>query len=251
MRIIAGRYKRRQLASPPESSTTRPLPDRVRESLFNLLRGHFDDASVLDGFAGVGSFGLEAASRGASHVVMVERDKRVSEVLRQNVAMLGAEDIAQVVTGDALGPAALARCRVPINIAFLDPPYAMVRDIAGWGRVRGAMSRIAAQMASDGYLMVRTPWPFLQHVETEAPTPPKRRHGKREEVYESLTITEVESLDDFADDGEDAHVFVPDGSAEEPEWLEGDLSIEGAIGPETHPYGTTAIHLYMRREAGA
>lgn len=199
MRIIAGRHRSRKLAPPPERSSTRPLPDRVRESLFSLLRGHFEDAVVLDGFAGVGSFGLEAMSRGAKRVVLVELDRRVADVLHSNIELLKGEDETEVVVGDALGPACLSRCPTPINIALLDPPYAMVRTPAGWNRVRQQMARIIALLHPEGYAMVRTPWPFVQ-------------------------------------DGDDGDA----GSTK------GDLRIDGALGPETHEYGSTAVHLYMR-----
>jgi 16S rRNA (guanine966-N2)-methyltransferase len=217
MRIIAGRHRSRLLASPPEDSTTRPLPDRVRESLFGLLRGHFEDAVVLDGFAGVGSFGLEALSRGARRVVMVEKDRKVARVLEANVASLKAGDDTEVVVGDALGPACLSRCPTPINIAFLDPPYAMVREPAGWDRVRAQMTRIAGLMAADGYLMVRTPWPFVFQD-------PRPVRGAREDA----------EFDPFEDDREPP-----------PPAVHGDLRIDGTFGPETHEYKTTAIHLYM------
>jgi len=221
MRIIAGRHRSRRLASPPEDSTTRPLPDRVRESIFALLRGHFDDAVVLDGFAGVGSFGLEALSRGARRVVLVERDRKVAKVLEENIATLRAEDETEVVIGDALGPACLSRCPTPINIAFLDPPYAMVREQSGWDRVREQMTRIAALMTDDGYLMVRTPWPFIHQ-------PPQPAHSKRVEM-------DAETIDL---DEEPAHGAEPK--------VYGDLRIPGTLGPETHEYKTTAIHLYMK-----
>lgn len=225
MRIIAGRHRSRRLASPPEDSTTRPLPDRVRESLFTLLRGHFDDAVVLDGFAGVGSFGLEAFSRGARRVVLVERDRKVAKVLSENIALLKGEDETEVVIGDALGPACLSRCPTPINIAFLDPPYAMVRDKAGWDRVREQMTRIAALMTDDGYLMVRTPWPFIHCDEPDT-------HSKR-----------ADPDDEVIDLNEDTRPKQPA--------VFGDLSIPGTLGPETHDYKTTAIHLYMKDRGAA
>lgn len=229
MRIIAGRHRSRLLASPPDDSTTRPLPDRVRESLFSLLRGHFEDAVVFDAFAGVGSFGLEALSRGARRVVLVEKDRRVAKVLEQNIASLKGGDETEVVVGDALGPACLSRCPTPINIAFLDPPYAMVRDKAGWERVREQMTRIAELMAEDGYLMVRTPWPFL-HEEPKA-----------------ARVVRQGDADGFEDDDDEV-----DDAAEPAEPpVEGDLRIPGTVGPETHAYKSTAIHLYMRERNGA
>lgn len=234
MRIIAGRYKRRVLASPPQHSTTRPLPDRVRESLFNLLRGHFDDASVFDGFAGVGSFGLEALSRGANHVVMVERDKRVASVLQSNIDALDAADEAMVVTGDALGPSAIARCRTPINIAFLDPPYAMSRDPKAWPLIVAQMSRLATHMAHDGYLMVRTPWPF-DHIVDQTDDRPELIDSKTSQRH--ILITDLDELDDESLD----QLVGPQQKR-----VAVDLHIPGCIGPETHAYGSTAIHLYMR-----
>lgn len=242
MRIIAGKYRSRRLLSPPDRSPTRPLPDRVRVSIFNLLRGHFEDAVVLDGFAGVGTFGLEAASRGAARVIMVERDRRVAGVLQQNIDTLKANDCAEVVIGDALGPACLARCPTPINIAFLDPPYELVRTLEGWERVRGQMARIVALLSDDGYAMVRTPWPFIWREEPEAPAP-GRRAADAEAVDRDIVITSLDDLDDEALDELDAELSGhPRGKP-----IDMDRSIAGAVGPETHEYKSTAVHLYMRR----
>lgn len=235
MRIIAGRYKSRKLQSPPERSQTRPLPDRVRESIFGLLRGHFDDAVVLDGFAGVGSFGLEAASRGASRVIMVEKDRRVASVLQQNIDTLKANDFAEVVVGDALGPACLSRCPTPIKIAFLDPPYAMVRTVEGWERVRQQMARIVSLLSDDGYAMVRTPWPFIRREEAVLPE-------ADEHEPQHIVITDLDDLDDEELDEVEAELRGPD----RPKPIDIDLRIVGAIGPETHVYKSTAVHLYMR-----
>ncbi|KAA0215075.1 MAG: hypothetical protein DYG94_10750 [Leptolyngbya sp. PLA3] len=244
MRIIAGRYRSRKLLSPPDRSPTRPLPDRVRESIFNLLRGHFDDAVVLDGFAGVGTFGLEAASRGASRVILVERDRRVAGVLQQNIGLLKAGDCAEVVIGDALGPACLARCPTPIKIAFLDPPYDLVRTPEGWERVRGQMARIVALLSDDGYAMVRTPWPFIRREETDVPV--RLRH-EGENKGGHVVITDLDDLDDKAVDKLEAELH---GSARGRP-VDIDRSIAGAIGPETHVYKSTAVHLYMRRRGEA
>lgn len=240
MRIIAGKYRSRRLLSPPDHSPTRPLPDRVRESIFGLLRGHFEDAVVLDGFAGVGTFGLEAASRGAARVVMVERDRRVAGVLQQNVDMLRAGDFAEVVVGDALGPACLARCPTPIKIAFLDPPYDLVRTPEGWERVRGQMARIVALLGDDGYAMVRTPWPFIRREESNAP--PRARHDEDDDLGE-IVVTDLDGLDDEALDEFEAELA--GSSPGKP--VDVDLGIAGAVGPETHVYKSTAVHLYMRR----
>jgi 16S rRNA (guanine966-N2)-methyltransferase len=163
MRIIAGKFRSRKLLSPPIGASTRPIPDRVKESLFSLLRGHFEGATVLDAFAGTGAIGLEAVSRGAARVVMVERDKRAAEVIRRNIEMLGCTGEAEVVVGDMLGGAALARVPRPIDLVFFDPPYALVADPLGWERVKQQFGAAVRLLADDGFAVLRTPWPF-RHV---------------------------------------------------------------------------------------
>ena len=117
VRIIAGRWRRRVL---PVAGTLRPTPDRVRETLFNWLRDDVDGARCLDLFAGTGALGFEAASRGARHVAMVERERGVATLLESTARALGAGNVA-VVYADALAwrpPAGKA-----FDIVFLDPPY--------------------------------------------------------------------------------------------------------------------------------
>ena len=121
MRIIAGEYRRRNLFSPP-GDTTRPIPDRVKESLFSMLGKRLEGAAVLDCFAGSGAIGLEALSRGASSCIFVEKDRHSADVLEKNIAMLKCEDRATVVRGDALGLSVIARCPQPLDLAFFDPP---------------------------------------------------------------------------------------------------------------------------------
>jgi 16S rRNA (guanine966-N2)-methyltransferase len=99
----------------------RPTPDRVRETLFNWLAPVIDGSRCLDLFAGTGALGLEAASRGAREVVLVERDRRAAAALRDNVTRLKAEG-CRVVESDAL--AFLAGIAQPFDVAFVDPPYA-------------------------------------------------------------------------------------------------------------------------------
>ncbi|MEZ6243963.1 MAG: RsmD family RNA methyltransferase [Phycisphaerales bacterium] len=240
MRIIAGEFRRRLLEGPPKGATTRPLPDSVREAIFNLLRGHFEDADVLDLFAGTGSFGLEAVSRGARRVVMVERDKRVAEVLSRNAATIGAESRVEVVVSDALGPAALNRCPRPAHIIFLDPPYDLVRDPAVWPRVRAQAERLASMLTPTGYLLLRTPHPFSHELDPEsgeavAPAEAKRRKRERQaQAFDEAFESEAEELTPTP------------GRRLRPV----SLALGGAVGPETHAYGSTAVHLYMRADAG-
>lgn len=157
LKILGGEYRSRIIESPPDAETTRPITARVKESLFNLLRGWFDDAVVLDLFAGVGTIGLEAVSRGAREVVMVEQDRRISSILRFNVDELGCGDRATVVQADALGPAALAQAPRDCDLVFLDPPYPLWRDEAVRRRIEDLAVRCRSVMKPRSFLVLRTP----------------------------------------------------------------------------------------------
>ncbi|NDV11489.1 16S rRNA (guanine(966)-N(2))-methyltransferase RsmD [Crenobacter caeni] len=121
VRVIAGKYRRRQLAF-PDVDGLRPTPDRVRTTLFNWLGAELDGLVCLDLFAGSGALGFEAASRGARRVVMVERDRSALTLLKDNRRMLGADEI-DVVSGDAL--AYLRGARERFDLVFLDPPFGL------------------------------------------------------------------------------------------------------------------------------
>ncbi len=125
MRIVAGELRGRTIAA-PEGEGTRPTIDRVREALFSSLyslRGGFDDAVVLDAFAGSGALGLEALSRGARFAAFVERDHAAAKVLEYNVRTCGFEpDKAAVLRRDVL--AGLPKVATSaFDLVFLDPPY--------------------------------------------------------------------------------------------------------------------------------
>ena len=128
MRIVAGKHRGRPLAE-PEGSDIRPTADRVREAMFNSLChgnariGEGDavrDAIVLEGFAGTGALGLEAVSRGAAHVTLMELDRTALGLCRDNVESLSEQERVTVLSGDCLAPVRAAR---PCDLIFLDPPY--------------------------------------------------------------------------------------------------------------------------------
>jgi len=100
VRIISGSAKGRKLASVPGTGT-RPVTDKVKGALFNILGSQIEGATLLDLFAGTGSVGLEALSRGASHVVFVDRGHRAIETIRRNLATLELKERAEVIRGDA------------------------------------------------------------------------------------------------------------------------------------------------------
>jgi 16S rRNA (guanine(966)-N(2))-methyltransferase RsmD len=251
MRIIAGEFKSRRLITPRDDSTTRPIPDRVKVSLFGLLRGHCEGANVFDGFAGTGAIGLEAVSRGAARCVLVEKDKEAADMLRQNIENLGASDRCELVVGDALGAGALARVPRPLTLAFLDPPYPLTREPIGWMRVKAQLEKLIGLLGEDGFAVVRTPWPFtLKPADSEpAPRPePKRKKKAREDRW-SLDREEWAKWAGKGAKEEEAERdegLPPKPGVEEP-GTPADMTIPNAIGPETHVYHSTAVHLYQKR----
>lgn len=119
VRIIGGEWRRRVIRF-PGGEGLRPTPDRVRETLFNWLGQTLDGQHCLDLFAGSGALGLEARSRGARPVVLVERAKPVARQLMANIQALDMPDV-EVVQADAVQ--FLTRDRRRFHIVFLDPPY--------------------------------------------------------------------------------------------------------------------------------
>jgi 16S rRNA (guanine966-N2)-methyltransferase len=123
MRIIAGALKGRRLVTPP-GATTRPTADQVRIALMDTLTPRLPGARVLDLFAGAGSVGLEALSRGAAQATFVERDARAIAALRENVGALDVTALARVRRGDVLRELpALYAAGERFDVVFLDPPY--------------------------------------------------------------------------------------------------------------------------------
>jgi len=123
MRIVAGTARGRRLVVPPGDGV-RPTGDRVREALFSSLAPLLPGAAVLDAFAGSGALGLEARSRGAERVTLIERDRRALTALQRNVEAVGLGG-ATVIAGDATRLAATgAIVGAPFDVALLDPPYA-------------------------------------------------------------------------------------------------------------------------------
>lgn len=120
VRIIGGTWRSRRLAVPTVPGL-RPTPDRVRETLFNWLQPYVAGARCLDLFAGTGALCLEALSRGACEVVMVEQSPIARTALHENLTALGAAG-ARIVASDA--SAFLAQPADPFDIVFVDPPFA-------------------------------------------------------------------------------------------------------------------------------
>jgi 16S rRNA (guanine966-N2)-methyltransferase len=148
LRIIGGRWRGARIEFPPLSAL-RPTPDRVRETLFNWLQPVIAGARCLDLFAGSGALGIEALSRGAGHVELVDSEPSIGRHLQQTLERLGATQAA-VHVGDALkyldGPPR------QFDIVFLDPPYAS-------NLLQRACDRLGASgwLAADAFLYLECP----------------------------------------------------------------------------------------------
>lgn len=149
MRVVAGEAKGRRLVSPP-ASVTRAATERIRMSLFGILEPRLEGALVLDLFAGAGTIGIEALSRGAAHATFVERDPAALRALRQNVAATGFEERATVVPQDVR--AFLDRgAGGPYDLAFCDPPFADVDVLSATLAHPG----LALALAADALVIYR------------------------------------------------------------------------------------------------
>jgi len=158
MRIIAGNRARSVLLGPGDN-TTRPITDRVKESLFSILAGRLEDAVVADLFCGTGSMGLEALSRGASHAIMIDSDRDAIERLRENIAKLRFEDKVTVVRTDAFkygvvsaGAAGVARLS---DVVFVDPPYKLSRESGAESPLGQLLMKLSGQVADGAIVVVR------------------------------------------------------------------------------------------------
>lgn len=141
-RIVAGTYGGRRLGA-PDGRDTRPTADRVREALFNTLASMTElaGARFADLYAGSGAVGLEAASRGASQVLLVEAGA-AARVVRSNIAMLGAGAVVTLTTGKVERVVAEPP-DAPYDVVFVDPPYALDDD---------ALAGVLADLAGSGWL---------------------------------------------------------------------------------------------------
>lgn len=144
LKIIAGKYKGRNLKALP-GYQSRPLLARPKKSLFDILTPKIINSTFLDLFAGSGSVGIEAISRGAKKVVFVENDKNCIKIIEENLKILSAEDYAEIIRGDASNPVFLSS---KFNIIFIGPPYKMKI-------IPGIIGKLDGITAEDGLVVVQ------------------------------------------------------------------------------------------------
>ncbi len=136
MRVIGGEFRSRRLKTIPGLGT-RPTPDRLRETLFDILGARVEGAVFVDAYAGTGAVGIEALSRGAARCVFLEISRRAAETIRENLCALGVEQRARVIQGKVL----TALAGLSADIVFLDPPYEAATEYAA------AMEQVRAPLA--------------------------------------------------------------------------------------------------------
>lgn len=158
MRIIAGRKRGMKLFS-PKTTVTRPIIDRVKESLFSVLF-KYDlpaDKVVGDLFSGVGSLGLEALSRGAQFVTFVENDSNVLTTLNKNIEKAGFIKDSKVIKANAfkIGAPPCPGGRI-YDLIFVDPPYADTENVGIDSRLGNLLDILAGQIEPGGFVVVRT-----------------------------------------------------------------------------------------------
>ena len=153
MRIIAGEHRGRRLL-PPEGDQTRPVTDRVKQSIFDVLAPRIDGAVVYDCFAGTGSFGLESLSRGAAHATFFEAHRGTIERLRRNIGLMQVADRSTIITADCFAHLEKATPPRRADLIFLDPPYRYLNERAD--DLRKAAAAIAERhLAPDGVVCFR------------------------------------------------------------------------------------------------
>lgn len=164
MRIAAGRFKGRPL---PSARSARPVPGRLKTSLFSVLAPRLEGAHVLDVCAGVGGLGLEALSRGAAQVLLLDRDQGAVRALNAWIQRAGVGRAARARRRDALRG---SLPEGPFDLVFLDPPFAFWE---GSGTAR-LLARSVERLAPDGLLVLKLPgkmdlpedprWRVLRHT---------------------------------------------------------------------------------------
>ncbi len=133
MRVIAGEFRSRRLKSLP-GRHLRPTPDRLRETLFDILAPRIEGATFMDAYAGTGAVGIEALSRGAREAIFIEKSRAAVDVIRQNLKSLGIETRAQVFCSKAL----VVLERLKADLVFLDPPYDLAAEYSAAMNLLGA-----------------------------------------------------------------------------------------------------------------
>ena len=149
LRIIGGKARGRKIKSVP-GDTTRPITDKVREALFDIIGPDIQDSRLLDLFAGTGSVGIEALSRGAAKVYFIELNRKPLATIRENLALTGLEEGAEVVRADAF-----TFLENPLGQEF-DYVYIAPPQYQGmWSKALQCLDRQMGWLSGDGWVIVQ------------------------------------------------------------------------------------------------
>ncbi len=193
MRIIAG-TKRGMHLQCPKTQDTRPITDRVKESLFNVLDnyGLLVDQRVADLFSGVGSLGLEALSRDAAFATFVEQDPRIAAYLERNITQARFVAQSRVVRANAFRSGApIDASGLKYDLVFVDPPYARTREVGEGSLLAQLFDVLKGQVADKGVVVVRTE----EHVSLSDAYGPFGAIDKRHWGTMSIVLYQVASDD--------------------------------------------------------
>lgn len=184
MRVVAGKYKNRILKTVADKSV-RPATDKVKGAIFNIMQSRVDwtNCTVLDLYAGSGSVGIEALSRGAKNAVFVENSRSAIQFLKLNLTSIGADGQAQVVAADV--DKFIRGSRVKYNVIFADPPYAL--ESLAELPTRIFQSDIVAR---GGYLIVEHPARFEFQPSSEWDVVVRKAYGRTSVSFFQHTMSE-------------------------------------------------------------
>ncbi len=133
----------------PSWDGLRPTSDKLRETLFNILAPRIADARVVDGFAGTGAIGIEALSRGAAHVVFIERERRTAALIASNLGLCGVQEGYTIECGDVVSVLRRAPWGTERDLVLLDPPYDIDSDT-----VTRVLEAAAGVVSADGLIVL-------------------------------------------------------------------------------------------------
>lgn len=147
VRVISGRYGGRFLDA-PDTDRTHPMGERIRNAIFNRIGSDIEGATVLDAFAGSGVVGLEALSRGAKQVTLIDRDRVAQKVIRANIALLGCESRAHLVAAPVASWSE-RNLDILFDYIFVDPPY--------YDLQLSTVERLISHLKPDGTMILSHP----------------------------------------------------------------------------------------------
>lgn len=188
MRILAGQFKGREILTPRGADVVRPITGLVKKSLFDILGGRLEDATVADLYCGTGTQGLEALSRGARRCCFADRDRLALNLLRRNIEALGVANQAVIWPGDVTARLAgwMKGLDHPLDVAFVDPPYADARRWSWAAVAEEIFDPLARHLAAEGVVVLRLPG------EIEAPPRIGPLALAREKRYGDMTLLFLE-----------------------------------------------------------